>query len=152
MKILRADGGREFISIKLRLFCEKRGIVIKYLIPYVHEENGLVERGWSTLVTKKDLMLIDIGLPNNFWAEAMETANCFQNRLSTKSKNYDEMIPEETWNGRRQDFSHVRIFGSLALPNIPSEKRSKSDYQKVWEGILIGYSPDTIKHFRVWAP
>lgn len=30
MKILRADGGGEFISIKLRSFCEKRGIVIKY--------------------------------------------------------------------------------------------------------------------------
>lgn len=41
---------------------------------------------------------------------------------------------------------------SLALCNISDEKRSKSDYQRVWQGILIGYSPDTIKHFRVWAP
>lgn len=62
------------------------------------------------------------------------------------------MIPEEAWTGRRQDLSHVRIFGSLALANILVEKRSKSDYQKVWEGILIGYSPDASKHFRVWAP
>ena len=75
MKMLRADGGGEFISTKLRLFCEKRGIDIKYASPYIHEENGLAERGWRTIVIIKDSMLIDSGLPNKFWAEAIETAN-----------------------------------------------------------------------------
>lgn len=28
----------------------------------------------------------------------------------------------------------------------------KADFRKAWEGILIGYSPDTSKHFRVGAP
>lgn len=152
MKMLRADGGGEFISTKLRLFCEKRGIAIKYAAPYVHKENRLAERGWRTIVTMKDSMLIDSGLPNVFWAEAMETANYIRNRLPTKSKTHGEMIPEESWTSRRQDLRHIRIFGSLALCNIPDEKRSKSDYQKVWKGILIGYSPDTTKHSRIWAP
>lgn len=100
----------------------------------------------------KDSMLIDSGLPNVFWAEAMETANYIRNRLPTKSKTHGEMIPEESWTSRRQDLRHIRIFGSLALCNIPDEKRSKSDYQKVWKGIIIGYSPDTTKNFRIWAP
>ncbi len=152
MKVLRADGGGEFISAKLKPFCEKRGIVIRYAAPYVHEENGLAERGWRTIVTMKDSMLIDSGLPNDFWAEAMETANYLRNRLPTRSKNHGEMIPEEAWTGQRQDLQHIRIFGSLALSNIPAEKRTKSDYQKVWQGILVGYSPDTSKHFRIWAP
>lgn len=152
MKVLRADGGGEFISIKLRMFCEKKGIAIKYTAPYVHKENGLAEQGWRTLVTMKDSLLIDSGLPNNFWAKAMETANYLRNRLPTRSKNHGEVILEESWTGRHQDLSHVRIFGSLVLANIPEEKRSKSDFQKVWQGILIGYSPDTTKHFRVWAP
>ena len=149
---LRADGGGEFISTKLRLFCEKRGIAIKYAAPYMHEENGLAERGWRTIVTMKDSMLIDSGLPNNFWAEAMETASYLRNRLPTRSKNHGEVIPEESWTERRQSLGHVRIFGSLVLANIPEEKRTKSDNQKVWQGILIRYSPDTPKHFRVWAP
>ena len=152
MKVLRADGGGEFISAKLRTFCERRGIAIKYAAPYMHEENGLAERGWRTIVTMKDSMLIDSGLPNGFWAEAMETANYLRNRLPTKSRNHGEMIPEESWTGQRQNLQHVRIFGSLVLSNIPEEKRTKSDYQRVWQGILIGYSPDTTKHFRVWAP
>ena len=152
MKILRADGGGEFISHKLRTFCEKRGILIKYAAPYVHEENGLAERGWRTIVTMKDSMLIDSGLPNGFWAEAMETANYLRNRLPTRSRTHGEMIPEEAWTGRQQNLHHICIFGSLAFCNIPEEKRVKSDHQKVWEGILIGYSPDTSKHFRIWAP
>ena len=118
----------------------------------MHEENGFAERGWRTNMTMKDSMLIDNGLPNGFWAEAMETANYLQNRLPTRSQNHGEIIPKEAWTDKRQNFQHVRIFRSLAMSNIPDEKRSKSDYQKVWQGILIGYSPDTTKHFRVWAP
>lgn len=152
MKTLRRDGGGEFISHKLRLLCEKQGIAIRYAAPYVNKENGLAERGWRTIVTMKDSLLIDSGLPNDFWAETVGTANYLRNRLSTRSKNHGKMIPEESWTGRRQDLQHVRIFGSLVLANIPEEKRSKSDYQKVWQGILIGYSIDTTKHFRVWAP
>ncbi len=45
MNLLRADDGGEFISKKLRSFCEKRGIAIRYAAPYVHKENGLAERG-----------------------------------------------------------------------------------------------------------
>lgn len=69
----------------------------------MYEENGIAERDWRILVTIKDLMLINSGLSNNFWAEAMEIANYLQNRLSTKSKNYKEMIPEKSWIGKRQN-------------------------------------------------
>ena len=81
----------------------------------------------------------------------METVNYLRNRLPTKSKNHGEIIPQEIWTNQQQNLQHIRIFGSLALFNIPKEKRSKSDYQKVWEGILIGYSSDITKHFWLWA-
>lgn len=75
MKALRADGGGEFIAATLKELCDQRGITIKYAAPYLHEENGLAERGWKTLATTKDSLLIDSGLPNDFWAEAMENSN-----------------------------------------------------------------------------
>lgn len=111
MKGLRVDGGGEFISNALKEFCNQRGIAIKYASPYVHEETGLAERGWKILATMKDSLLIDSGLPNNFWAEAMETANYLRNRLPTKSRNHGELIPEEAWTEKRQNLAHVRIFG-----------------------------------------
>ncbi len=95
MKILLADSGGEFISIKLRLFCEKRDIIIRYTASYIHEENRLAERGWRTIVTIKNWMQIDSGLINGFWAEAMKTANYLQNRLSTKTKSHSKVILEE---------------------------------------------------------
>lgn len=94
----------------------------------------------------KDSLLIDSGPPNNFWAEAMETSNYLRNRLPTKSRNHGELIPEEAWTGKRQNLAHVRILGSLVLIDIPPEERSKSDFRKALEGILIGYSNDTTKH------
>lgn len=39
LQTLRADGGGEFISAKLRNFCKKRGIAIKYAALYMHKEN-----------------------------------------------------------------------------------------------------------------
>ena len=66
MKALRADGGGEFISTKLKDFCEKKGITIKYAAPYMYEENGVAERGWRTIVTMKNSLLIDSRLPLEF--------------------------------------------------------------------------------------
>ncbi len=75
MKLLQADGRGEFIFKKLRSFCKKRGIAIRYVAPYVHEKNRLIEQGWRTIVIIKDLMLINSSFPNNFWAEVIETTN-----------------------------------------------------------------------------
>lgn len=43
-------------------------------------------------------------------------------------------------------------FESVAHVGIAEEKLVKSDTQKTWKGIFIGYSLDTSKHYRVWAP
>ncbi len=61
------------------------------------------------------------------------------------------MISKEVWTKECQDLQHIRILGSLALSNISAEKRTKSDYQKVWQDILVSYNPNTSKHFRIWA-
>ena len=115
----------------------------------MHKENNIVERCWRTLATIKDSLLIDSGLPVNFWAEAMDTANYLRNRL-TKRREGPTFIPEEAWTNTRQNLGHVRIFGSRVSTFIPSEKRTKSDVQRTWKGILIGYT-GTSKHLRVWA-
>ena len=73
----------------------------------MHGENGLVERGWRTIVTMKDSMLIDSGLPNDFWAKVIETANYLQNRLPIRSKNHEEVIPKESWTGQRQNLQYI---------------------------------------------
>lgn len=99
----------------------------------------------------KDSLMIDSGLPQEFWAEAMDTANYLRNRLHTKTQK-GEIIPEEAWTGGKQDVQHLKFFGSVASVVIPKEKSHKSDIYKNWKGIFIGYSQDTTKHIRAWAP
>lgn len=84
----------------------------------MHEENGMAERGWRTVVTMKDSLLVDSGLPLEFWAEAMDTANYIRNRLPTKSQ-IGELVPEEAWTGKKQDVSHMKVFGSIVSVLIP---------------------------------
>ena len=116
----------------------------------MHEENGIGKRCWRTLATMKDLLLIDSGLPVNFWAKAMDTANYLHNRLPIR-RNSVTVISKEVWTNTRQNLEHIQIFGSRMSTFIPSEKRTKSDIRKTWKGIFIGYT-GTSKHLRVWAP
>lgn len=39
MKILQIDSRRKFIFDKLRSFCKKRDITIRYVAPYIYEKN-----------------------------------------------------------------------------------------------------------------
>lgn len=116
----------------------------------MHEENRVAERSWRTIVTMKDSLLVNSGLPLEFWVEAMDTANYLQNCLLTKSQK-GELIPEKSWTGEKQDVSHLKVFGSVVSIVIPKEKRHKSDIYKNWKGIFIGYSQDTPKHICAWA-
>ena len=52
---------------------------------------------------------------------------------------------------KKQDVSHIKVFGSTVSVLIPKGKRHKSDIHKNWKGIFVGYS-DTTKHVRAWAP
>ena len=74
---MKIDIESEFILIKLKLYCQQWGIGIKYIILYLQQENSLTKREWKTFVTMKDILLIDSGIFNNFWAKAIIKANYF---------------------------------------------------------------------------
>jgi hypothetical protein len=156
LSALRVDGGGEFTSIALERYCKEHGIKLEYSAPYMHTENSVAERTWRTIDTMKNALLIDSGLPLNFWAEAMDTANYLRNLLPSTKSNTNEgeknvIIPEERWTGTRQNVSHLKIFGSLAYVFIPKETRKKGDTARTWKGIFVGYS-NTHKKARVWIP
>ena len=100
----------------------------------------------------KDSLLIDNKLPNQFWAETIDTANYLRNRLPTRRiADKTIIIPKEAWTEVRQNLEYIRIFGSRVSTHILSEKRSKSDVYKTWNGIFIRYT-DTTKYLKTQAP
>lgn len=44
LKVLHTDGGEEFILAKLKGICNQKSITIKYVIFYMHKENGLAKQ------------------------------------------------------------------------------------------------------------
>lgn len=113
----------------------------------MHKGNGIAERYWRTFAIIKDLLLIDISLPVNFLAEAMDTANYFCKILSTRFVR-PASIPEEAWTSIRQNLEHLQIFRSSVSTLISNKKGTKSDVQEIWKGIFIGYMR-TSKHLKV---
>lgn len=47
----------------------------------------------------KDMILINSGFSNDFWAKVMKTINYFCNKLLIKNKNHDKIIPKKAWTG-----------------------------------------------------
>ena len=58
MKVFHIDSSEKFISVKLKDFCNKKSIKIKYVALYIYKENGIVERRWKTIVIIKYFLLV----------------------------------------------------------------------------------------------
>ena len=98
----------------------------------------------------KDLLLVDSGIPLEFWAEVIDTTNYLRKKLPTKSQRRD-LIPKIELAGKKQDVSHIKVFGNVISVLIPKVKRHKSDIYKNWERMFIEFSPDITKHFCAWT-
>jgi hypothetical protein len=62
-------------------------------------------------------MLIESGLPDEMWAEAVVTANYISNRTLVSAHG---KTPLEAFYGKKPDVSHMRVFGARALMHVPA--------------------------------
>jgi len=53
-------------------------------------------------------MLIGVGLGQEFWGEAMETACYLENK--SPSSTMEDKNPQEVWTGKKPSLSHLRVF------------------------------------------
>lgn len=87
--------------------------------------------------------LLDLNLPRDLWAEAVNTSVYINNRIHGKTT---KTPPFEFWYGRKPDVSYFRIFGSFAYVYIPKSLRQKLD-PKSHKLLFVGYS-ETQKAYR----
>lgn len=147
LKILRTDGGGEYVSNDFENFCIKHGIQHEVTPPYTPQHNGLAERRNRTILNMVRSMLKGKNLPHTFWGEAATTATYILNRYPTKR--LKEQVPEEVWSGKKPAVGHFKIFGSLAYAHIPDERRKKLG-DKSEAMILVGYHPTGA--YRLYNP
>ena len=77
---IRSDHGTEFENSTLDKFLMENGTSHNFSAPRTPQQNGVVERKKRTLVNVARTMIIESNLPQNFWAEAVNSACHVTNR------------------------------------------------------------------------
>jgi len=113
---LRTDGA--YSSAAWEDYCQKHGIVHEFTASYSSAQNGLAERAIRTTMDDVRTLLSDSGLSHSYWAEA--AAFSVETRNLIPSRRHPSLIPLESFSGKRQDVSHLRIFGSRCWAKIPT--------------------------------
>ncbi|KFD54653.1 hypothetical protein M513_04353 [Trichuris suis] len=81
----RTDNGREYLGSELSNFFNGEGIQHETTVPHTPQQNGVAERKNHSLTEMATCMLLDAGLHNRVWGEAVRTAAYLQNRLPSRS-------------------------------------------------------------------
>ena len=110
IKYLQSDNGREFCNHKFDDFLVSQGIQRRLTVPYTPEQNGIAKRRNRTLVQIPRCILIESGLSESFWAEAVGTANYIRNRCPTRALSIE--ISLEKCTNRKMKLGYLRTFGS----------------------------------------
>ncbi|XP_028779846.1 uncharacterized protein LOC114736223 [Neltuma alba] len=109
---IRSDNGTEFINNDLKCFLREKGIVHETSCPYTPEQNGIVERKHRTLIQVARGLIIQSGVPINYWGECVKMACFLVNRLPSKILKFQ--TPYEIVYGKIADYTNLRAFGCLA--------------------------------------
>jgi hypothetical protein len=142
LKTFRTDGGKEFLG-ELAVELRKTGVVHQVTTPYTPQQNGRAERVNRTLADKIRALLLDSGLPEEFWGEAIQTANKLRNMAHCAPI---KDIPERLFTGKAPNFKQLRVFGCLAYVHVDEKHQTKTG-ERAERGIFVGYS-DRTKGYR----
>jgi hypothetical protein len=99
-----------------------------------------------TLNERARSMRLHAGLPETFWADAVNTAAYLINRGPSVPLEF--RIPEEVWSGKEVNLSYLKVFGCVSYVHIDSDARSKLD-AKSRKCFFIGYGDETFG-YRFW--
>ena len=148
LKVFRSDRGGEYESLEFKTFLESRGIIHQTSVADCPQQNGVGERMNRTLMERTRAMKQAAKLPDEFWAEAFNTATYLTNR-SPSSVLPTGKTPYEMWWGQKPSIAHVHIFGCLTYAYIPNKFRRKLD-PKTEKCVLLGYSTKS-KGYQLWS-
>jgi hypothetical protein len=81
---IRTNIGGEYVNNKFTTCCTAHGIQMQHFVPYIQQQNGVVERKNHTLKEMENCMIQSKGLILHFWVEAINCANYIINCTPTK--------------------------------------------------------------------
>ncbi|CAL2237677.1 unnamed protein product [Prunus armeniaca] len=123
IKYLRSENGGEYTSNEFTDYCKQEGITRHFTVKKNPQQNGAAKRMNRTLMERERSLRFHAGLPDSFWAEAVNDASYLINRSPYTVLDFKSA--EEVWFEKPVDYSKLRVFGCSAYAHIPSDERKK---------------------------
>ncbi|CAI5478185.1 unnamed protein product [Closterium sp. Yama58-4] len=150
VKSIRTNRGGEFLSKEFGLWLKKNGIRHSLTMPYSPAMNGIAERANRTITEAARGLLIEAGLPDYFWPDAVRSACVAKNRVLTHV-GADKWVPYVEWLGRKPKVDMLRVFGCMCMALVPKHLRhNKLGAKAVW-AVHLGMAQNS-KGWLLWDP
>ncbi|CAI7863048.1 unnamed protein product [Closterium sp. NIES-53] len=150
VKAIRTDRGGEFLSREFSLWLKKNGIRHSLTMPYSPAMNGIAERANRTITETARGLLIEAGLPDYFWPDAVRSACVAKNRALTHV-GADKWVPYLEWIGRKPKVDMIWVFGCMCMALVPKHLRlNKLGAKAIW-AVHLGMAQNS-KGWLLWDP
>ncbi|CAI7873792.1 unnamed protein product [Closterium sp. NIES-53] len=112
--------------------------------------NGIAERANRTITETARGLLIEAGLPDYFWPDAVRSACVAKNRALTHVE-ADKWVPYVEWIGRKPKVDMLRVFGCMCMALVPKHLRhNKLGAKAIW-AVHLGMAQNS-KGWLLWDP
>ncbi|CAI7748734.1 unnamed protein product, partial [Closterium sp. NIES-53] len=150
VKAIRTDRGGEFLSKEFSLWLKKNDIRHSLTMPYSPAMNGIAERANRTITETACGLLIEAGLPDYSWPDAVRSACVAKNRALTHV-GADKWVPYVEWIGRKPKVDMLRVFGCMCMALLPKHLRhNKLGAKAIW-AVHLGMAQNS-KGWLLWDP
>ncbi|CAI7916577.1 unnamed protein product, partial [Closterium sp. NIES-54] len=150
VKAIRTDRGGEFLSKEFSLWLKKNGIRHSLTMPYSPAMNGIAERANRPITETARELLIEAGLPDYFWPDAVRSACVAKNR-ALNHVGADKWVPYVEWIGRKPKVDMLRVFGCMCMAPVPKHLRhNKLGAKAIW-AVHLGMAQNS-KGWLLWDP
>ncbi|MBW0530491.1 hypothetical protein O181_070206 [Austropuccinia psidii MF-1] len=126
-KLLVSDRGGEYLNKDFKALAELKGFVHIFSPPETPQHNGFAERANRTILDKTRCLINSSGLPNCYWAEALNTAVFLSNLIPTPSRL--NLSPYSLWTGNPPRIRKLRVFGSGETGVLLGYENDNSSYR-----------------------
>jgi transposase InsO family protein len=123
IKCFQCDNGKEYDNTSFHKFCEQNGMSFRFSCPHTSPQNGKAERKIRTINNMIRTLLAHASLPPSFWHHALQMATYLLNILPNKKLALQ--TPTTILYQKLPSYSHLKVFGCLCFPLIPSTTRNK---------------------------
>ncbi|CAI7900559.1 unnamed protein product [Closterium sp. NIES-54] len=150
VKAIGTDRGGEFLSKEFGLWLKKNAIRHCLTMPYSPKMNGIAERANRTITETARGLLIEAGLPDYFWPDAVRSACVAKNR-ALNQVGADKWVPYVEWIGRKPKVDMLRVFGCMCMALVPKHLRhNKLGAKAIW-AVHLGMAQNS-KGWLLWDP